>query len=175
MKFKEANCICPTCPPPKPCLIQKTCPPLVICQTKICPPIPACPSAMPKSCPVCIKPIVKPMPIPVMKPIFKVIDKPIIVNKCCKTCSGEQCNNRIKRNTLNDTIIAINSVCSNKMLGKIIAKAMTSNPTLSQKLIKKTVTRLLGEYNIFCSTGNLTYVAYTDNFCQAYTLIIFIL
>lgn len=61
------------------------------------------------------------MPIPVVKPIFKIINKPIIMNKCCKTC-GEQCIKRIKRNIINDTIVIVNSACSNKMLGKIIAK-----------------------------------------------------
>ncbi|VDM20670.1 unnamed protein product [Wuchereria bancrofti] len=162
----RANCNCPSCPPPKSCSAENFCPPPVICQPKICPPVPVCPILLPQSCPVCINPTIKTVPIPVVKPIFKVINKPIILNECCKTCGGRQCIKRIKRNISNDTIIAVNSVCNNKMLGEIISKMMTPNLIESQKLIVNKVTKLLGEYNIFCSTGDLTYSAYTVDFCQ---------
>ncbi|VIO99311.1 Ground-like domain containing protein, partial [Brugia malayi] len=158
----RASCNCPSCPSPQPC---SSCPPPVICQPKICPPVPVCPILLPQSCPVCIKPTIKTVPIPVVKPIYKIINKPIILNECCKTC-GKQCIKRMKRNISNDTIITVNSVCNNKILGEIISKMMTSNLIVSQKLIMKKVTKLLGEYNIFCSTGDLTYSAYTVDFCQ---------
>ncbi|KAL3986338.1 Ground-like domain family protein [Acanthocheilonema viteae] len=162
--LSKASCKCPLCPT-NACSVQNLCPPPVICQPKICPALPVCPIMLPRSCPVCIKPIIKPLQIPVVKPIYKVINKPIIVNKCCKTCD-EQCTVRMKRNISNSTIVTVNSACNNKMLGKIIAETMTSNPITSQKLIMERVTKSLGQYNIFCSTGNLTYVAYTGDFCQ---------
>uniref|UniRef100_A0A0R3RYW3 Ground-like domain-containing protein n=1 Tax=Elaeophora elaphi TaxID=1147741 RepID=A0A0R3RYW3_9BILA len=161
--LSKASCHCPSCPAASSCSIQ--CPPPVACPPKICPALPVCSIVLPRSCPVCIKPIVKSVPITVVKPIYKVIDKPVIVNRCCKTC-GEHCILRVKRNILNDSIVTINSACNNKMLGAIIAKTMTSNPTISQELIMEKVTKSFGQYNIFCSTGNLTYVAYTDDFCQ---------
>ncbi|CAG9535956.1 unnamed protein product [Cercopithifilaria johnstoni] len=144
----KASCNCPQCPP---CTVQ-ICPPVVVCQPIVCPAPPVCPVLLPRSCPVCVKPIVKSVLISV-------------VNKCCKTCD-DYCTMRLKRNISNDTMVTVNSVCNNKMLGEIIAKKMTLNPATSQKLIMKSVTKLLGQYNVFCSTGNLTYVAYTNDFCQ---------
>ncbi|VDN20667.1 unnamed protein product [Gongylonema pulchrum] len=114
------------------------------------------------------------MPIPVPQPVPEIISQPMpipinvqppLMNTCCVGCPNP-CSFRRKRDTpgmsSNSTVLKEDPVCNNTLLKKIMAKKITPDPSSSQKLIAEEAK----SYNVLCATGDLSYAAYTDDFCQ---------
>ncbi|VDN07680.1 unnamed protein product [Thelazia callipaeda] len=147
---------CPfRCPPPSPC-------PSLICPQKVCPPPTACPVVVHQPCPPCPKP--KPIPMSVIAIPLRL--KPVVVNTCCATCPIP-CTVRHKRDASdNKTVELSNPICNNKMLHDTITKQMTFDPVISQQQIVKALIKFDQYYNVICASGELSYAAYTNDFCQ---------
>lgn len=174
----EAGCGCTICTPCAP----PPCPEPIPCPETICPMPPPCPIIIPKPCPVCVQPVETPVPVPVPRPVPEEVPEPVPVpvrvNTCCNTCSTPCGFGRKRRSVLldNEIVMPINSteleskfdpVCGNAELRKIMEKAMSTDLTASQLNIQKMVeSELGGQYHALCARGELSYAAYTSDYCQ---------
>ncbi|VDM44204.1 unnamed protein product [Toxocara canis] len=149
--------VCPARPPP--------CPPPVVCPPRICPPPPPCPplpAAPPcPPCPRTVCPVCAPRPLP-------------IANECCITCAVPCTVGIRKKRSVEE--IAFSSftsnnngaICNNNFIRNVIIKNIVNDTTESKRRIQRA---LAGEYagrvNVVCAEGDISYVAFTGNFCQA--------
>uniref|UniRef100_A0AC35TLP0 Ground-like domain-containing protein n=1 Tax=Rhabditophanes sp. KR3021 TaxID=114890 RepID=A0AC35TLP0_9BILA len=177
---------CPMAPPPiqMPCF----CPPPPIPPPIMCPlPIP-CPAPYIPPPPMCPPPP-PPMPMPMPSCGSSYAPAPIILptyqptsyiappqNDCCCSC-GMPCRYRVRAKTHGSKIFTSDDVeaeenpdptCNNEKLRGIIEENIAKDPTISKRAIQKAAEqKLFAKYNVICAKGDFTYVAYTDQYCQA--------
>ncbi|CAI2357255.1 unnamed protein product [Caenorhabditis sp. 36 PRJEB53466] len=178
----------PICPPPPPCPAQ-FCPPPPICPPPPPPPMPCPPPPPPMPRPSCPcmgmqRPMFypqytpqyyQPMPFQVAQPMpaaggcggGAVIPSVRIPaqNDCCCGCSSPCKYKSVRRAAF--AAKTIDPSCNSSELKNIILENISEDASESKRNIQKIAEETLGhDVNVICGTGEFSYIAHTDTFCQ---------
>uniref|UniRef100_A0A8R1HXT8 Ground-like domain-containing protein n=1 Tax=Caenorhabditis japonica TaxID=281687 RepID=A0A8R1HXT8_CAEJA len=181
----------PVCPPPTPCPPQ-FCPPPPLCPPPPPPPMPCPPPPpMPRpSCP-CMGMMQRPMFYTQYQPQYyqPMLPQPMHVpsaggcgggggavlppvripaqNDCCCGCSSPCKYKSVRRAAF--AAKTVDPACNSIELKNVILDNISNDASESKRNIQKMAEEALGhEVNVICGTGEFSYIAHTDSFCQAF-------